>query len=267
MDTPAIDRFLAEHREFLVHHETKFNVLLSLALRLEANPRLQKSFRLFSFGRAGAAALQEDQRNIVLGDLGPEDCAKLASFYSNVAYPGVLAPDHVGEWFVAAAGTENFHPPMSQAILQREGRAKMPPVPGGASRADDRYLLIKWLAAFHQEAEGLTLDPEALYQRVEHGTFFFWNVDGEPVAMAAVVREGIEGATIGAVYTVPEHRGRRYGEAVTAAVAAHILESGKRFSNLYVDLANAAAQKIYARLGYQQVATSMAFRRKRSEAG
>jgi predicted GNAT family acetyltransferase len=80
--------------------------------------------------------------------------------------------------------------------------------------------------------------------------------------MAAIVREGVKGATIGAVYTNPENRGHRYGEAVTAAVAEEILKRGKEFSNLYTDTANPVSNKIYERIGYKMVCTSKEFRRK-----
>jgi GNAT superfamily N-acetyltransferase len=262
MQTPSIREFLAEHQDFFEKHEAKFNILLGLALQVRKHPRLARTYRLFSFGRPGAAALQAEGRNIVLGDLGPEDCAKLASHYSNLAYPGLVAPDQVGDWFVQAAGAGHFGPPVDQGIFQLDGRPKKPPAPGAHAPAADTYLVIKWLRAFHLEADGVAPEHDDLFQRAEHGRFFFWNVDGAAVAMAGVVREGLRGATIGAVYTLPVLRGHRFGEAVTAAVAEEILKGGKAFSSLYADLANPAALRIYERIGFRLVCHSKAYRKK-----
>ena len=55
------------------------------------------------------------------------------------------------------------------------------------------------------------------------------------------------------MYTPPAWRGRGYGSAVTAAVTAERLASGRRFCFLYTDLANPTSNKIYVDLGYQPV--------------
>jgi len=265
MDTPSIRDFLAQHQETFENHESKYNILLGLSHRIR-KARLKKGFRLFSFGsRPGAAALQMDGRNLVLGDLTPEECAKLASFYSDLDYPGVIGPDSVADWFVQSAGSAHFHAPTDMGIFELKGSPKKPPVPGNFERSDDIYRVVKWLTAFHEEVEGREFgarDKEDLRQRAEHSPFFFWMMDASPVAMAAIVREGKKGATIGAVYVPKEERGHRYGEAVVASVGDEILRRGKEFSSLYADMANPAANKIYERIGYQLLCHSKTYRRK-----
>ncbi len=262
MHMPSIKEFLAEHREHFEKHETKYNILLGLALQLR---RKRKGYRLFSFGRPGACALQMHARNLVLGELSPEDCAKLASYYSNIEYPGVHAPDQVGDWFVQQAGFEHFEAPANMGIFELRSPPKKPPVPGHCKRANDTYLVVKWLCAFHEEIEKRVLseqEKEHMRQRAEHSAFYFWLVEEEPVAMAAIVREGLISATIGAVFVPPGERGHRYGEAVTAFVAGEILKSGKAYSSLYADMTNPASNKIYARIGYQLLCHSKTFRKK-----
>ncbi len=264
MDTPSIREFLAEHQECFEKQEAKFNILLGLAQRIRKS-RKAGGFRLFTFGRPGACALQMEGRNLVLGELNPEDCAKLASHYSDISYPGVIGPDSVADWYVQSAGSAHFHEPVDMGIFELLAPPKKPPVPGSMERATDTYRIVKWLTAFHEEAEGKIFgarDKEDLRQRAEHSPFYFWVVDDEPVAMAAIVREGKRGATIGAVFVPQEERGHRYGEAITAAVAEEILKRGKKFSALYADLANPVSNKIYARIGYQFVCHSKTFRRK-----
>jgi predicted GNAT family acetyltransferase len=56
---------------------------------------------------------------------------------------------------------------------------------------------------------------------------------------------------IGPVYTPPEHRGRGYAAAVTAAAARWALGSGARHVLLYTDLANPTTNRLYPRLGFR----------------
>lgn len=264
MDTPKIRDFLALHQAYFESHESKFNILLGLSLHIR-DKRLGKEARLFSFGRPGAAALQMEGRNLVLGDLSPEDCAKLASHYSNLDYPGVHAPDAVGDWFVRSAGASHFHPAMDMGVFQLDGPPKKPPVPGFLERAKDIPLLVEWLTAFHREADGQGMgerEKQDMKLRAEHNPFYLWKYDGEPLAMASIVREGHKGATIGAVYVPPAQRGHRYGEAVTAGLAEEILRRGKKFSSLYADMANPVSNKIYARVGYKLIGHAKTIRRR-----
>ena len=56
---------------------------------------------------------------------------------------------------------------------------------------------------------------------------------------------------IGPVYTPPEHRGRGYAAAVTAAAARWALGRGARHVLLYTDLANPTTNRLYPRLGFR----------------
>lgn len=262
MHSPKVKDFLAEHQQFFEKQESKYNIILGLALQ-GLKRKAAGKMRLYSFGRPGAAAVHTEGRNLVIGDLCPEECAKLASHFSDISYPGFIASDPTCDWFLSAAGAENFHVPVRQGIFQLDGPPKKPPVAGKLSVAEDTYLVVKWMSEFHDEVEGHGAPSrEHLKQRAGRSPFYFWLLGGEPVAMAGIVREGIKGSTIGAVFVPPEHRGHRYGEAITAAVAAEILKSGKAFSNLYADEANPISNKIYDRIGYRLLCGAKSFRRK-----
>jgi predicted GNAT family acetyltransferase len=73
--------------------------------------------------------------------------------------------------------------------------------------------------------------------------------DGRLVAMAGE-RQRLDGFTeVSAVCTLPEFRGRGYGQTLVAAVTALIAEEG-RIPFLHVRPENAAARRLYERLGY-----------------
>jgi uncharacterized protein len=82
-----------------------------------------------------------------------------------------------------------------------------------------------------------------------------WDVDGETVSMCGYGSPTPNGIRIGAVYTPQEQRGCGYATAVTAEVSGRQLERG-RFCFLYTDAANATAEGVYRRLGYQCIAAS-----------
>ena len=65
------------------------------------------------------------------------------------------------------------------------------------------------------------------------------------------------GVRIAPVYTPLEHRRLGYGSAVTAAVSAERLASGRTFCFLYTDVANPTSNKIYTDIGYEPVCDSI----------
>jgi GNAT superfamily N-acetyltransferase len=134
--------------------------------------------------------------------------------------------------------------------------------PGTAVVAGPRHraLLIAWYRAFGTEIE----EPERdlgppVDDRLSHGGLALWVVDGEPVSLAGTTRAVAGAARIAPVYTPPEHRGRGYAAAVTAAVTRAALAAGVAEVLLYTDLANPTSNRLYARLGYRPVEDSVAF--------
>jgi GNAT superfamily N-acetyltransferase len=124
---------------------------------------------------------------------------------------------------------------------------------GDARRLD---LLAQWRTEFDREIGRTCRHPPTARDDVVRavGTGageIVWEVDGEPVAQAAA-RAVVAGMSrIGPVYTPPEHRGRGYAAAVTAAAARWALGSGARHVLLYTDLANPTTNRLYPRLGFR----------------
>lgn len=127
----------------------------------------------------------------------------------------------------------------------------------------DSIQVRKWMIAFEVETFGANpdeIDEERLTRWM--GRFLandvysivFWEVDGQPVAMAGTVGRSPTGMRIGLVYTPPEHRGHGYASAVTAALSQSLLDSGLQFCTLNTDLVNPTSNKIYQAIGYYPVA-------------
>jgi predicted GNAT family acetyltransferase len=131
------------------------------------------------------------------------------------------------------------------------------PFPPGAARiatAADRRLLESWLAAFRQELADLGGPGTGMIEdRISHGGLTLWEAGGAPVSLAGCSRPAEGVIRLGPVYTPPEHRGRGYGGAVTAAVSRAALAAGAADVVLFTDLANPTSNALYHRLGYRPV--------------
>jgi hypothetical protein len=96
--------------------------------------------------------------------------------------------------------------------------------------------------------------------RVERGTVYLWEREGDVVSMAAAVGPTPNGMRVGAVYTPPEHRGHGYASALVAALSQDLLDRGRTFTMLYTDLANPTSNAIYQRIGYVPVSDPLELR-------
>lgn len=92
------------------------------------------------------------------------------------------------------------------------------------------------------------------------GLFVWHDPESQPVSIAGYKGQTLNSVRIGPVYTLPDHRGRGYGSAVTAIATQALLDEGRRFVCLYTDLANPTSNHIYAEIGYEPVATSVVLR-------
>jgi predicted GNAT family acetyltransferase len=88
-------------------------------------------------------------------------------------------------------------------------------------------------------------------------------VDGEPVAMAGIVRWTRNAAAIAGVYTPLSLRGRGYAGSVTAAVVERVFAEGKTAACLYTDLRNPASNRCYAKIGFEPACRSWHYPRAR----
>jgi predicted GNAT family acetyltransferase len=119
-------------------------------------------------------------------------------------------------------------------------------------RAADRdvALVAEWAAGFVRDT-GVDTRPEEFGEHLlRAGGLYVWE-DGVPRSMVGVNRTSTNGATIGAVYTPPELRGRGYASAAVAELSQRLLDAGRKFCTLYTDVANPTSNKIYRAVGFR----------------
>jgi ribosomal protein S18 acetylase RimI-like enzyme len=114
------------------------------------------------------------------------------------------------------------------------------------------------LSPAHQEllAELYTLGGGDAFDltQVQHGVFYGILAGSQLVSVAGthLVSPTYGVAAVGNIFTHPEYRGRGYGTATTSAVVAELLTGGIRDIVLNVSQNNAAAIRIYERLGFER---------------
>jgi RimJ/RimL family protein N-acetyltransferase len=256
-----------ETRDFIEHHypmlerdEVRHNLILSTLDRLALDPHC--NLRRWSFGAAGACAAQSPGYPIVLGELSRAQSRALAEETRDLDYPGVVGPEQTAPWFAERAlqlGLRFLDPIPQQIHVLRE-KPNYPGAPGHARviAPADVELFADWTIAFTREAMPHNPPPsrDRLAQIVADGRHQFWIVDGEPAAMAGIVRQTRHAAAIASVYTPPSLRERGYAGSVTAAVVERIFTEGKTAAFLYTDLRNPASNRCYAKIGFKPACRS-----------
>ncbi len=116
-----------------------------------------------------------------------------------------------------------------------------------------------WAAAFVAETGVETPAEDYGEHLLRAGGLYLWE-DGEPRCMVGVNRTSLHGATIGAVFTPPEHRGRGYAATAVADVAQRLLDAGRTFCTLYADLSNPTSNRVYRSVGFEPIDRSLLIR-------
>lgn len=134
------------------------------------------------------------------------------------------------------------------------------------AKEDSNLVVSNFLTQFMEECFPHRKDKE-LYVRktlerlLPQGCIQLWiNQQQEPVSMAARVRETRNTSSISLVYTPIEFRGLGYAGNVVAAISKNELSRGKSSCNLYADLSNPASNRVYKKIGFQQVGVSHSYR-------
>jgi RimJ/RimL family protein N-acetyltransferase len=253
--------FVEFHRPALEQDEVRHNLILGLLGRLLETD--QGELRLWSLGAAGECAMQTTPRNaIVLGELTAAQCHALADETIDLAYPGVVGLDRTASNFVERAAKRGvkFGDPRPQLIQALRDRPNYPGIAGSARpvAAADIALFADWMTAFVKEATPHDAVPSRgrLETIATSGNYQFWTVDGDPVAMAGIVRRTRHAAAIAGVYTPPGLRRRGYGGAATAAVVDAVFAEGRTTACLYSNLLNPYSNRCYAKVGFNPVCRS-----------
>ncbi|MBU1802227.1 MAG: GNAT family N-acetyltransferase, partial [Actinobacteria bacterium] len=141
-----------------------------------------------------------------------------------------------------------------------------PPRPAGRPRLAqpaDLETCLAWWAAFEVDAAEQAgrpavaplepQDADLMQTRFDRGGVLLWEDDeGRVVHLTAANRPAYGVVRVGPVYTPADQRGRGYGSAGVAAVAAAAQRDGHEVC-LFTDQANPVSNKIYAALGFVPV--------------
>jgi GNAT superfamily N-acetyltransferase len=252
--TGDLDEFLAAAGGFLTARPVENTLLLTVTdtLRRRGMHAFGDDPPLFGWWAGAAGAfVHTPPWSLTLSDMPEPAVPALAAALRDRPLPGVNGEVAVVRAFVGARG--------GPATVKRRERlyrlgTLVPPQPAAPGRAVPaaevrRELLVEWMVAFQTEigesAEGA---PRAVENRLDG--LRVWERDGTPVCLAGF-HVPVAGTTrVGPVYTPPEHRGRGYGGALTAAVCREALDAGVAAVVLFADVANATSTGLYGRLGF-----------------
>jgi len=245
-------------RAFLEENEAENHLFLGV---LASAPEGTRPLVIEDHGRIVAACIFVERNAVVAGQTSCVD--QLVSHWDRDV-PGVVARvDLAAAWAEGWATKRKVQAQLavSQRIYRLETVIEPKAVPGALRPAEDVEQLTDWIEGFDEEAlahERSTREANRAnaVRRVRAGMTYFWEVDGQPVAMAALARPSRNGVSVNLVYTPPKWRGRGFGSAVTAAVSQEGLRRGYRFCCLYTDLSNPTSNSIYRKLGYEPVCDS-----------
>ncbi len=246
--------------------EASFSAALTphLANDPDANPRLllaipPKPNLLFVSDTGQRIFLREDDKQRWIPSGRDAKLAKeLADALSHLPIPGGLTGDKA----VTATFAESFLKRGAKAKLHldmnwyRMSELKQPKQPRGNWRKanlNDLTLLCTLITDFQQEAVGITRNQDELRLDaqgwIEADTPLFWEHEGVVTAMVNMIPHGNSLVRLGAVYTLPEHRGHGYAKALTGKAAEMALSNGFGVG-LNADITHPFTNQMYQSLGF-----------------
>jgi ribosomal protein S18 acetylase RimI-like enzyme len=216
---------------------------------------------------AGLAVQQPADGALAVAPMPGDVAAAIAGAVAadGVELPGVFGPAGAASRFAAEwSGQRKVAAmPTSAERIYEVRDLRFPAGVGGMMRratGPDEELLLSWLPGFEAGPDWAGSNPAAIFvvRRLAAGEVWIWEDDG-PVSMAARTEAVAGVARIQAVNTPPEHRGRGYASAGTAALSASVLAQGLRCV-LSASLHNVTACSVYRQLGYEGVSEVLRYR-------
>lgn len=215
-----------------------------------------------SSGKVVGAAIQNHPIAIGITQLPDEAVEPLVEKLLEMNWLGkgftspIPTADRVADlWCRRSGQTKRLHSGLRAFQLDKVVPPK--PVPGEMIQGTLEHLDL--LAQWHHEFCLSISEPDpnprqTMQRRVDSGSMFIWEENGQPRSMTGIAGPTPNGIRINNVYTPPEFRGRGYASNLVAAVSQRILDSGRKFCFLFTDTANPTSNKIYQQIGYESVA-------------
>ncbi len=255
--------FLVASESFRAREPVLTNIIGSVAAGVLQGRRYDRELWLSLHsddGRTIGIAMRTAPYNLVVSPMDDVAAHALGAFIAveDPDLPGITGPrvvvDGVLEGLASTRSPRTMMADVARVLVDLTAPA---PVEGAARRASaaDRAVIIDWHRAFAEEV-GLPVHfvEEIVAAGLAAGSLWLWTVAGTDVALAghALPVEIPSGtvARLGPVYTPPQFRGRGFGTAVTAHVAASLRDAGCTVM-LFADATNARTNGIYQRLGFE----------------
>ncbi|SET75836.1 hypothetical protein SAMN05216389_12531 [Oceanobacillus limi] len=219
------------------------------------------------------AFMQTPPQHWILADVTGINEAVIDSILDFFHQEGVEVPSVVGPTDVTKAFVQGWtrrsgkaaQLEMNQFIYQLDHVNVTPQKNGNLIEAtgEHRSLIAKWFYRFGQEANMYITRLKAenmAISYIENRSIYLWVVDGKPVSMANNSRKSKNGVTINSVFTPNKFKRNGYATSTVASLSSKLLNDGFKFCNLYTDAANPTSNRIYRRIGFYEVGTSIVFR-------
>jgi hypothetical protein len=250
----------------LEEFEAENNLLLGVSSWLAAHPeRIEQSPYFITVeenGKVQAAAMMTPPRNLVLTRAKRNALIEIADqiLSMEIHLPGVNGPTETSQTFAEIWTKKTGRPPRAHRSLRlyQLQQVVSPPRVNGQMRLahdNDAETLRRWIHNSNAEIGERQSEEEVskTFQRLlTDRRLYVWE-DKDPCSIAAWDSPTSHGVRISLVYTPPELRQKGYATACVATLSKALLDSGKKFCCLFTDLSNRTANRLYQRIGYEQV--------------
>lgn len=256
--------FLNDHQAQLCKEESRYNLILGLAIRAAEK---QNPISAWAHLSTGALALRtSDKTPLLLTELLPEEIPLWVDMLKPLRFQELLAPKGTAEAVLSELPQgQHARVKMRQGIY--EARQIMAPEhPEGflrLAKGQDQALVGQWINAFIWDCFSNQLpqaDTDAMAHRlITEERMHLYICKDQPVSMVCNNRQTPNTATVSYVYTPNDMRGKGYGSCATAALSQLLLNRGFQACNLHTNLDNPTSNAIYTKLGYKQLAQSLLY--------
>ena len=267
------DDFLEKRRKVLLADESS-NCLAWAAIersKLEGPDGDGYTFLTFDEAQASSAhafiKVNGEEEHLVLGQMSPAQAEQLLGFVDSqgmslglVEGPREATQAFAQGWALTAGRSHRLQ--LNLGVYELTHVRRIDLEGGRLCQATEahRELLTEYVIGFccdcfpEQPIAREMIDARVTRFITQRRVYLWKTSDEELVAMAAMVRESPNTASISWVYTPPSHRKKGYAARIVAALSQAQLENGKRACNLHTDLSNPTSNGVYRRIGYEKIA-------------
>ena len=260
---------------YLEQNECENNLPIGLAYRLAEDPyyygsELPLFLSILEQRRVVGVVVMTPPKRIVLSRFATNIQAAVVHLVHHLRRIDVQIPGAVGPAVEARTFADCWVGERRDVSIRESKRlrvfearivANLPLSPGKMrlARQDDHSRMAQWMVALSESlGEPVSLDSakNRAEKLIKSQELYVWDHDG-PVSIAGVSRPSRNGATVGVVYTPPEHRGKGYATSCVMLLTKKLLSNGYSFCSLYTDLSNPTSNSIYMKIGYVPIGDAL----------